>query len=88
MKTGTQCTLFDVIAIGQEDQLPEKKANRFDSNCITPGTPFMAHLAFCLRYYIAEKQNNDPLWKNVSDWRRNPAVEIVYTNHLSLILYP
>ena len=54
----------DLSAIGQEDQLPEKKKH-FDSNCITPGTPFMAHLAFCLRYYIANKQNTDPLWKDV-----------------------
>ncbi|KAI8139409.1 XRN 5'-3' exonuclease N-terminus-domain-containing protein [Fennellomyces sp. T-0311] len=51
-------------AIGQEHQLPEKKAH-FDSNCITPGTPFMSHLATCLRYHIAAKQNNDPLWKNL-----------------------
>ncbi|CAO3646971.1 unnamed protein product [Cunninghamella echinulata] len=54
----------ELAAIGQEDQL-EKKEAHFDSNCITPGTPFMAHLAFCLRYYIAEKQNTDPLWKNL-----------------------
>lgn len=83
MNTSTRCSLFAIIAIGQEAQLPDKKSDRFDSNCITPGTPFMAHLAFCLRYYIAEKQNNDPLWKNVSDWRRNLAVEVGYTNHLS-----
>ncbi|KAI8331148.1 XRN 5'-3' exonuclease N-terminus-domain-containing protein [Chlamydoabsidia padenii] len=55
----------ELAAIGQENQLPEKKSDKFDSNCITPGTPFMAHLAFCLRYYIAEKQNSDPLWKNL-----------------------
>lgn len=53
-----------LIAIGQVHQLPEKKEH-FDSNCITPGTPFMAHLATCLRYHIAAKQNSDPLWKNV-----------------------
>ncbi|KAI9310679.1 XRN 5'-3' exonuclease N-terminus-domain-containing protein [Dichotomocladium elegans] len=54
----------ELRAIGQEHQLPEKKTH-FDSNCITPGTPFMAHLATCLRYHIAQKQNNDPLWKNL-----------------------
>lgn len=43
----------------------KKKEEHFDSNCITPGTPFMAHLATCLRYHIASKQNTDPLWKNV-----------------------
>jgi 5'-3' exonuclease len=25
----------------------------------------MSHLATCLRYHIAAKQNSDPLWKNV-----------------------
>ncbi|RCH88504.1 5'-3' exoribonuclease 2, partial [Rhizopus stolonifer] len=54
----------ELEAIGQAHQLPEKKKH-FDSNCITPGTPFMAHLANCLRYYIASKQNSDPLWKNL-----------------------
>lgn len=56
---------LSIIAIGQQHQLPEKKEH-FDSNCITPGTPFMAHLATCLRYHIAAKQNSDPLWKNVT----------------------
>ena len=55
----------ELSAIGQGHQLPKKKEH-FDSNCITPGTPFMAHLATCLRYHIAAKQNSDPLWKNVS----------------------
>ncbi|KAI7907648.1 XRN 5'-3' exonuclease N-terminus-domain-containing protein [Cokeromyces recurvatus] len=54
----------ELEVIGQTHQLPEKKEH-FDSNCITPGTPFMAHLATCLRYHIAAKQNSDPLWKNL-----------------------
>ncbi|CEG79728.1 hypothetical protein RMATCC62417_14157 [Rhizopus microsporus] len=54
----------ELAAIGQEHQL-KKKEEHFDSNCITPGTPFMAHLATCLRYHIASKQNTDPLWKNL-----------------------
>ncbi|CDS06355.1 hypothetical protein LRAMOSA08883 [Lichtheimia ramosa] len=54
----------ELKAIGQEHQLPEKKKH-FDSNCITPGTPFMAHLATCLRYHVAAKQNSDPLWKDL-----------------------
>ncbi|KAI8367638.1 XRN 5'-3' exonuclease N-terminus-domain-containing protein [Radiomyces spectabilis] len=54
----------ELAAIGQEHQLPEKKAH-FDSNCITPGTGFMDHLATCLRYHIAAKQNSDPLWKDL-----------------------
>nr|CAG8618081.1 13778_t:CDS:10 [Entrophospora candida] len=42
-----------------------KKKKSFDSNCITPGTPFMAKLAACLRYWIADKLNNDVGWKNL-----------------------
>jgi len=43
---------------------PEKKES-FDSNCITPGTEFMDRLAVCLRYYIADRINSDPGWKNI-----------------------
>ncbi|CAJ0944232.1 unnamed protein product [Ranitomeya imitator] len=45
---------------------PEEMKERFDSNCITPGTEFMDNLAKCLRYYIADRLNNDPGWKNLT----------------------
>ncbi|XP_015251166.1 PREDICTED: 5'-3' exoribonuclease 2 [Cyprinodon variegatus] len=44
---------------------PEEIKERFDSNCITPGTEFMDNLARCLRYYVADRLSNDPGWKNV-----------------------
>merc|ERR1712223_1177580 len=45
---------------------PEKaKESHFDTNCITPGTPFMDRLSICLQYYIHDRQNNDPGWKDV-----------------------
>uniref|UniRef100_A0A3Q0S8H6 5'-3' exoribonuclease 2 n=1 Tax=Amphilophus citrinellus TaxID=61819 RepID=A0A3Q0S8H6_AMPCI len=44
---------------------PEEIKERFDSNCITPGTEFMDNLAHCLRYYVADRLTNDPGWKNI-----------------------
>lgn len=37
----------------------------WDSNAITPGTPFMRLLAESLKYWAAWKLNNDPAWKNL-----------------------
>uniref|UniRef100_A0A2A4JDB6 5'-3' exoribonuclease 1 n=1 Tax=Heliothis virescens TaxID=7102 RepID=A0A2A4JDB6_HELVI len=43
--------------------LPTEK--RFDSNCITPGTVFMARLHEQLKYFIKFKMSTDPLWSKV-----------------------
>ncbi|XP_067900492.1 5'-3' exoribonuclease 2 [Heterodontus francisci] len=45
---------------------PEERKERFDSNCITPGTEFMDNLARCLRYYVADRLNSDVGWKNLT----------------------
>jgi 5'-3' exoribonuclease 2 len=46
--------------------VPEKPhQEKFDSNCITPGTPFMTKLAECLRYYIASRMNSDEGWSKI-----------------------
>lgn len=42
------------------------KGEHFDSNCITPGTPFMHRLSACLHYYVHDRLRNDPGWKNIS----------------------
>ena len=43
-----------------EESQSEKKA--WDSNVITPGTPFMDMLAKSLRWWVSMKQNTDPMW--------------------------
>lgn len=52
----------ELIKSGRE---PDEKKEKFDSNCITPGTPFMMRLAECLRYYITERLNKHESWKDV-----------------------
>lgn len=38
----------------------------FDSNCITPGTSFMAQLTTALRYFVARKISDDPSWAHLN----------------------
>ena len=57
----------------KEAEVLEKKAQakgidlpkeaRFDSNCITPGTLFMAKLTKHLKYFITYKISTDKLWQ-------------------------
>jgi len=51
------------------EEVPEEP---FDSNCITPGTVFMAELSKQLRYFINKKISED------KDWQ---GVEIVLSGH-------
>mmetsp|Transcript_6030 Transcript_6030/g.10449 ORF Transcript_6030/g.10449 Transcript_6030/m.10449 type:complete len:1181 (-) Transcript_6030:391-3933(-) len=51
--------------ISQGHRPPPKKAKPWDSNVITPGTEFMSNLSDFLRYYIAERINQNPAFKNV-----------------------
>ncbi|CAK9440956.1 uncharacterized protein LODBEIA_P48250 [Lodderomyces beijingensis] len=42
-----------------------KGKKQWDSNAITPGTPFMDRLAEALRYWVAYKLASDPGWANL-----------------------
>uniref|UniRef100_A0A667YQ69 5'-3' exoribonuclease n=1 Tax=Myripristis murdjan TaxID=586833 RepID=A0A667YQ69_9TELE len=53
---------------------PEEIKERFDSNCITPGTEFMDNLAHCLRYYVADRLSNDPGWRNITVFLSDASV--------------
>ncbi|KAF8165046.1 XRN 5'-3' exonuclease N-terminus-domain-containing protein [Crassisporium funariophilum] len=52
-------------AMGKEVSDEEKNKVSWDSNAITPGTPFMDLLASSLRYWVVQKMNTDPGWKNI-----------------------
>eukprot|EP00842_Homolaphlyctis_polyrhiza_P003339 jgi/Hompol1/4005/HPOL_001675-RA len=45
------------------EEIPQEPP--FDSNCITPGTPFMGRLQEQLKYFINKKISEDPAWQNV-----------------------
>lgn len=57
-------------AIAEGKELPKEAP--FDSNCITPGTEFMARLTQQLKYFIAKKVSED------IDWQ---GCEIVLSGH-------
>ncbi|KAL3478375.1 XRN 5'-3' exonuclease N-terminus-domain-containing protein [Aspergillus californicus] len=50
-------------AIAQGVEMP--KEDPFDSNCITPGTEFMAKLTEQLKYFISKKVSEDKDWQGV-----------------------
>jgi 5'-3' exoribonuclease 2 len=49
----------------KEDTMDSVEVKTWDSNAITPGTPFMDILASSLRYWTAYKLNTDPAWAKV-----------------------
>ena len=59
-------------AMGKTLTEDEKNKKAWDSNAITPGTPFMDLLAASLRYWVVYKMNTDPGWSDV----RSPFVQL------------
>ena len=52
----------ELTKIGQKVP-PAKKP--WDSNVITPGTPFMLRLADFIRFYIRKRINTDKAWQKI-----------------------
>lgn len=61
-----EITASELVARGQTDQL-ESSAQRFDSNCITPGTDFMLKLTLAMQKWVEFKMQTDPFWKDGAD---------------------
>ncbi|XP_044753011.1 5'-3' exoribonuclease 1 isoform X2 [Coccinella septempunctata] len=57
-------------AIKRGEVLPPEPS--FDSNCITPGTEFMARLHEQLKYFVVKKISEDPLWQRC---------KVIYSGH-------
>lgn len=69
-RTALDAELSRDKAIKEGKEMP--KEDPFDSNCITPGTEFMARLTQQLKYFIAKKVSED------IDWQ---GCEIVLSGH-------
>lgn len=52
-----------IKALEKGEVLPTEA--RFDSNCITPGTVFMARLQEQLKYFVHNKLSTDKMWQKV-----------------------
>lgn len=57
--------IADAEARGEIIEESIKGKKKWDSNAITPGTPFMDGLAAALRYWVAYKLASDPGWKDL-----------------------
>jgi len=45
---------------------PVPEGEPFDSNCITPGTEFMARLSEHLQFFVRRQQSHDPVWQRMT----------------------
>lgn len=60
----TEEIIADMIELGFP--APAQGGDEWDSNVITPGTEFMSNLTIYLRFYILDRMNRDPYWKNIT----------------------
>jgi 5'-3' exoribonuclease 1 len=62
-RSAKEAEILEQKARERGEALPSEA--RFDSNCITPGTEFMARLHEQLKYFVTYKVSTDTLWQNV-----------------------
>lgn len=62
-RTAKAAAVLEEEAKACGEKLPTEA--RFDSNCITPGTAFMARLHDCLKGFVVHKVSTDKIWRNV-----------------------
>lgn len=60
--TAKEMEMLEQKAKEKGEALP--KQARFDSNCITPGTEFMARLHEQLKYFVVNKVSTDKMWRS------------------------
>ena len=65
-QAATERIIEELKAQGKQVDESLKPKRDWDSNAITPGTPFMDILAISLRYWIVYKLNTDPGWGGLS----------------------
>ena len=62
--TESKLLCAELAAAGKPVPAEEQEAG-FDSNVITPGTPFMDRLARWLQYYVQLRLSSSPAWRDV-----------------------
>ncbi|CAB1317627.1 unnamed protein product, partial [Coregonus sp. 'balchen'] len=66
-------------ALEKGEVLPSEA--RFDSNCITPGTDFMARLQEQLKYFVNSKLSTDNAWQGVNVYLSGHEMMLGLTSH-------
>lgn len=71
-RAAKEAELVEARARAKGEKIPEE--SRFDSNCITPGTLFMAKLTQQLKYFVTYKISTDKLWQKCKIILSGPEV--------------
>jgi 5'-3' exoribonuclease 1 len=75
-------------ALEKGETLPTEE--RFDSNCITPGTEFMVKLQEQLKYFVIQKITNDKLWQGPRIFLSGHEVvtfDYAFSNHYQNVVF-